>query len=192
MKWNEPIAFSRRVRRYTGEMVPFWAHMLLGGCLTAVMGLAGLVGHVFYGNGGGWPMVWLSVGLGVTLGLATYVGNAWSPSIIRLTDQGAERQFFRWAKVCLERWSWSDVASCRHERIVDEGAAFDILGVYSPTGQCVPLGLPRSVRVEQLQEWFEKRKVSFQLHAAVELTELTHILANAFAPSAIEEAALGG
>jgi len=173
--------------------MPFWWYLLVfGGGLAAVLGLAGLVGHFWHGKGGGWALVWIALGLGPTLAVAAYLANEWIPAVVRLKGDWVERQCFRNLSVYLETWQWSEVAYCRFEETADRGKHFDVVTIYAPSGQCVPLGVPASVRLEELQQWFELRKVPFQQHADVKLTALTDLLADPLAPTGTQGADLAG
>jgi hypothetical protein len=193
MKWSEAAAFSRAIRQHTGQCVSFRSYMLLfGGGTAGLVGLAGLVGYVGYGTNPGWALLWWALGLGLALGSLSYLVSEQVPAVIRLKDTGIERQSFRGINVYLERWHWADVAYCRLMRVEEGGRSFNVLAVYSPSGECVPLGLRRSARADAIQEWFEARKRPLQQYGSAQSPPLSELLAHPFAPSATEEASLGG
>lgn len=193
MKWTEIFAFSRRVRLRTELCRSFWLYMLFfGGGLNALFGVAGLFAYLVHGTTDLWPLFWMGLGLGLLLGVTTYLGSEWVPAVIRLNDKGVERQTFRGIHVYLERWMWTDIAHCRIERAGDSGRDFDILAVYSHSGQVVPIGLHAKVPPARLQGWFETQGHAFQQLSATEFTPLAKYLANPFPPSVMTETSLGG
>lgn len=193
MKWTESFVFSRHVRLLTQQCRPFWFYMLIfGGGLFSLLGIAGVVGYLLHGAPELWPVLWIGLGLGLLLGITTYLGSEWIPAVIRLNDKGIERQVLRGIHVHLERWKWTDIAHCCFERTKAAGRDFDILAVYSPTGQAVPLGLHRKVTREKLQEWFEIQNHPFPATPRAEYTPLANYIGNPFLPSLPEATSLGG
>jgi hypothetical protein len=189
MRWREKVAFSQSVRRHMGECAPFWRYPLFyGGGITAVLGLAALVGFGLQGQlSDGCPLFMLvAAGYGIFIGVASYVATRWTPVPIRLNDKGIARERYQGTTAMREWWLWSDIAYCRIVRAEDGGQEFDVLAVFSHAGDCVPLEFGGSVRVDQLQQWFAARQRALHHDATVELKSLSQLLARPFVPSNVQ------